>query len=311
MRPISFSKQARRKEMINRRRFIVITSTVIATGIPSQAAKWNGVALGADASIQLHGNPEHAKRALNAAVDTLRRLEKQFSLFDQSSTLSTLNKIGHTPISPEFSALCSAVDHVFTQTDGLFDPTIQPLWVALKNNPFAPATDIMKSIGWDKVMHSSQSIKFTRNQMSISLNGIAQGFVTDRVRMVLAAHGFGDSVVNIGEYAVGDRNAQIGIANTQGQILKIAQVRNGAIATTSPSALMLTADGGHILHPQKGPIPSIWDTISVRAQTACFADAYSTALALCTDTRLAQKLVTKGEATYIFLKANTGQVFEI
>lgn len=297
--------------MINRRRFIAITSAAITTGAPCQAARWNGVALGADASIQLRGDPTHAKQALNAAVDTLRRLEHQFSLFDSASTLSVLNASGYAEISSEFSALCNALNHAFEQTNGLFDPTIQPLWAALKNNPTAPTAHIMKSIGWDKVRRTSHSINFTQNHMSISLNGIAQGFVTDRVRMVLAAHGFGDTIVNIGEFAIGTRNANIGIADPQGKILKTTQIRNGAIATTSPSALMLTENVGHILHPRNGPVPSIWNTISVRAKTACFADAYSTALALCTDTKLAQQLVTSGEATHIFMKANTGQVFEI
>jgi len=297
--------------MINRRRFIAITGATIATGIPSQAAQWNGVALGADASIKLRGDHTHAHHALNAAVDTLRRSEGQFSLFDDASMLSALNKHGYADISPEFSALCNAVDHVYIQTGGLFDPTIQPLWAALQTNPSFPSANIMKVIGWDKVQHTSQLIKFSHNQMAISLNGIAQGFVTDRVRMVLAAHGFTDTIVNIGEYAVGNRDAHIGIANTQGQILKSAFIRNGAIATTSPSALMLTPEVGHILDPLKGPVLSSWDTISVQAKTACFADAYSTALALTPDTKLARKLVARGEAKSIYMKSINGEVYEI
>jgi thiamine biosynthesis lipoprotein len=149
------------------------------------------------------------------------------------------------------------VDHAFAQTDGLFDPTIQPLWAALKTSPTPATANILKLIGWDKVQRTSQTIKFTHPQMAISLNGIAQGFVTDRVRMVLAAHGFIDTIVNIGEYAVGHRNARIGIANAQGQILKSTDLRNGAIATTSPSALMLTPEVGHILDPRKGLFPAI------------------------------------------------------
>jgi thiamine biosynthesis lipoprotein len=50
----------------------------------------------------------------------------------------------------------------------------------------------------------------------------------------------------------------------------------GAIATSSPSATLLS-EQGHILHSQAKPK---WSTVSVEAATATLADSLSTAMVL-------------------------------
>jgi thiamine biosynthesis lipoprotein len=297
--------------MISRRRFLAITSCAITTGSSAMAAKWTGVALGANASITLYGDPHRAQIALRTAKDTLSRLQGMFSLYDPKSVISVLNRTGRVEMPPEFSALIKDVGHAFLHSDGLFDPTIQPLWSTLLNGQDTQTADALSLVGWQNVDTKNQTITFLKRNMAISLNGIAQGFVTDLVSNVLASHGFVDTIVNIGEYAVGGRSAHLGIADAQGEILASKHIRNGAIATSSPSALMLRSDAGHILHPVLGTVNSIWDTVSVRAKTARFADAYSTALTLTTDTALARRLLATGEIQGVFMKTTNGQVFDI
>ena len=64
--------------------------------------------------------------------------------------------------------------------------------------------------------------------MSITLNGIAQGYITDKVTELLASFGISNTLVNMGEYrALGSKNngedLKIGIRNPD-QTWKISQI---------------------------------------------------------------------------------------
>jgi len=280
-------------------------------GVQAQATRWYGTAFGAHASFELRGDTALAQVALRAATDTLTRLETLFSLYIPESIVSKLNRTGKAKMPPEFAALMKLVDKAHKQTTGLFDPTIQPLWRALAITPDKTIANKLNWVGWEKWCRNGQNISFKQPKMAITLNGIAQGFATDRVREVLNAYGFKDTVVNIGEYYVGETPETIGVSDTAGNFLSTQVIQNGAIATSSPSALMLTKDGGHILHPKKGAVLSRWDTVSVQATTAGFADAYSTALTLAPDTELANRLVRQGLAQRVILKSTSGEIIQI
>ena len=75
--------------------------------------------------------------------------------------------------------------------------------------------------------------------MSITLNGIAQGYITDKVTELLASFGISNTLVNMGEYrALGSKNNgedwKIGIRNPD-QTWKISQIlpmQNMSVATS-------------------------------------------------------------------------------
>lgn len=311
MRSADIGNQEGENSMISRRRFIAISGAACLSGVPTQAAKWSGTAMGARAFIELRGDPDAANLALAAAKDTLTRLEGQFSLYDTRSAITQLNRSGKLEMSPEFAALKHAVDIAHQETEGLFDPTIQSLWQALATIPSTDTTQALDLVGWEMVKEVGTAVSFARSGMAITLNGIAQGFVTDRVRSVLNAHGFKETIVNIGEYHVGAVPAKIGIADAKGNLISTRVVQNSAIATSSPNALMLTPDTGHILHPLLEPTAPRWDTVSVHAENACFADAYSTALALQSGTSLAKKLVRRALVHHVILKSTDGQIIRV
>jgi len=283
---------------LTRRRFLTITSAACLASPAAARTQWSGRALGAGASIVLRGhNSDHA---LNAAKDTIRRMEKLFSLYDANSALSRLNRVGTLEMPPEFATLMGLVDKMHAATEGLFDPTIQPLWTAL-----AKAGDIdaaRRLIGWKDVRHDSGTISFEKSGMAMTLNGIAQGFATDRVKATLAAYGFDNVIVNIGEYAVGGEPATLGVADAKGAPIQVLELQNEAVATSSPRALRLSDNASHILHPRAHAPDPIWDTVSVVAPTATIADALSTALVVAPNMVLARALRQSGLARLIVLK---------
>src|SRR5690606_32201568 len=91
---------------------------------------WNGVALGANAQLQLlHPDRTHAERLVQMAVAEIQRLEKIFSLYREDSDLVRLNRQGRLDAPPgDLRRLLSLAMAFSQQTDGMFDPSVQSLW---------------------------------------------------------------------------------------------------------------------------------------------------------------------------------------
>ncbi|WP_420349479.1 FAD:protein FMN transferase [Pelagibius sp.] len=273
---------------LSRRRFLAIAATCLAAGPvrAKTATRWRGLALGAEAEITLHGPEDAAGRALRAARDELQRIERLFSLYDPDSDLSRLNRDGRLDdLLPDFYALLDICSLVHTATGGLFDPSVQPLWRALAAHRGAPPPGVLEHaqarVGWDGVAYDRTAARLTRPGMALTFNGIAQGFATDRVAEALARFGFEETLVNIGEFRAGAGTWRIGIADPDQGLVATRTLERGAMATSSPSALLFGAGGrGHILDPGFPLRDAPWSTVSVEAKSAAVADGFSTALCL-------------------------------
>lgn len=299
--------------MINRRRFISIAAAATAGAAfahTESALRWRGVAMGADVSIDLgHAPAKDAHAALTAAIETIRRMEALFSIYDPQSDLSRLNRVGRIAAGPEFLRMIGLCGHAHSITGGLFDPTIQPLFIA-KMRGREPTSEELACIGWNLVSCSDGVVSFSKPGMAMTLNGIAQGFATDRVTEVLESHGFSHAVVNIGEYRVGDRLATLGVGGSRDEILAVEDLRQAAIATSVPGAFGLDDRSFHILNPKQPERPPVWASVSVIAQTATIADALSTALVLADGTELARQLVND-PARAVILEYMDGKIIRI
>ncbi|MDJ0613716.1 MAG: FAD:protein FMN transferase [Rhizobiaceae bacterium] len=299
---------------VSRRRFLQISAAV--TAIPSAAfaapAEWRGFAFGAEVSIKLYGGTFDTQIALDKAVQRMIDLEKLFSIYDPESAVSELNRSGILFNPPDdMSRLLAHVDFVHEKSSGLFDPTVQRIFEAKAQEiPFTLRT-AMSSTGWNRVSHDRQSIRFPDPKMGVTFNGIAQGFITDEVRNLLSSEGFFKTLVNIGEYAVGDRQARIGIADHQGNLFEVAELRNQAIATTSPDGYRFRDGSSHIISPDGRNLELKWKTVSVVADSAVIADGFSTALALAPDLGLARKLRDANLVKRVYLQHSTGEIVTV
>jgi thiamine biosynthesis lipoprotein len=263
---------------LTRRRFLAIAASagvLPATAPRATASTWTGIALGAEATITLDGPPDRAGAALHDATAALRRIERRFSLYDTRSDLVRLNATGRL-IRPhaDWTAIMRVADMVHYATEGRFDPTVQPLWRALAEGRDTAAP--RAAIGWARLKHGPDMITLDPAQ-AVTLNGIAQGYATDAVQAVLRRHGFGRSLVNIGEFSGDGGPWRLGVADpAQGLVLE-RSLTDEAIATSSPGAIAL-GPGGHIL--SAAGHAAMWSTVSVTADTATLADAVSTALCM-------------------------------
>ncbi len=96
---------------------------------------WRSQAMGAPAKIILyHPDRSTAERLLREAAQEAKRLENIFSLYREDSELAQLNRDGALASpSPDLVEVLRICHECWQASDGLFDPTVQPLWNCLKS----------------------------------------------------------------------------------------------------------------------------------------------------------------------------------
>lgn len=271
---------------LTRRKFLVTAAAslaggvgaVIATGDSKPAYVWRGAALGGEARVALYGpDPQAAKAALEAVAAEIARLEDIFSLHREASELSRLNAAGllQDPAHDLLDVVQSSL-RWRDRTDGAFNPLVQPLWLAAAQGK-AVTADLLALVT-SEVEASTAAIRLAGGAQ-LTLNGIAQGRIADRVTEILISRGFSDVVIDAGELRLpGKARRAVGIPAIKAAV----SVSEVAIATSEPKSLIFEQKSfrHHLLEPRTGRSPRHWESISVFAPTAEMADALSTAFAV-------------------------------
>ncbi len=289
--------------MLSRRRFITIAAGAALTGsagpVAAKAVSWRGIALGAETKLIISGVPEaDARHLIRLSRAEIKRLENIFSLYRRESSLGVLNLKGELEGPPaELLSLLSRVSVVHSATGGLFDPTVQPLWQVFAEHEGSPDQtrigDALGKVGWRNVVYDSDRVRFTRPGMQLTLNGIAQGFITDRITALLRAEGLANAIVNIGEISAmghkpGGEAWQVGlVANGDDAVSDFVSVTNRCVATSAASGTTFDGVNSHILSPLNGrPVQSQWQRVSIVHGSATLADGLSTAAVLMSEAQL-------------------------
>jgi thiamine biosynthesis lipoprotein len=286
--------------------------------------RWRGVALGADARIILyHPDKAAARTLIKRAVDEVRRLEKVFSLYRADSALAKLNARGAIDNPPlDMVRLLAQAQNVSETTRGAFDVTVQPLWdLYSRHYRTANAGDIAREdirrvlarVGYSALSIDGARIAFAKPGMAATLNGIAQGYITDRVAELLRAEGLDNVLLDLGEIrGVGGhpdgRPWTVGIKNpvAPGTLDKTVTIKNRALATSGGYGLTFDAAGRHthVFDPRTGLSPLRYASVSVFAPHATLADALSTALMSLDQDEIAKVLAAHKDSGALLLDSN-------
>ncbi len=226
-----------------------------STGPAPRRLIWRERALigfGTTLSLQAgHADARAADAALDAAVAAIRRVEAPMNLFDPGSALCRLNRDGRLDDPPEeLRVVLSRALAIARDSDGAFDPTVQPLWTLFDaarrdaGDAQARAADLhtahpgtsaeeppdalttrrrqaglpspaeveaaRRRVGWRDVELAPSRIVLHRPGMALTLNGIAQGHAVDRVRDALRGAGIADALFDAGEWGSLGRRADGG-----------------------------------------------------------------------------------------------------
>ncbi len=265
------------------------------------AWRWRGSALGAAAALTLYHDDQAAVHCLIAQIMAeIERLERIFSLQRGDSELVRLNQSGELAApSLDLVQLLRRASWFGACSHGVFDVTVQPLWRLHAEHFARPGSDpagpppalvvrVRALVDYRQIEVTAEHIRFARPGMAVTLNGIAQGYIADRVAALLQRQGVRHALVSIGETrAVGppaDEGAwRIGLNRSEvserGRSLVLA---GGALASTDPAGFYF--DHGrrahHLLDPRTGRSCERARPVNIVAADATTADALSTACAM-------------------------------
>lgn len=255
-----------------RRRFLVLAAcaAMVAPARPGRW-EWRGAALGAEARIVLAGPRDRAEAALAAVEAEIARLEALVSLHRRDSQLSRLNREGRLAApAQDLRGLIARAEGWRAATEGAFDIRLQPLWAA-RARGLASGAD---TIAATRIAATPGAVALPAGG-ALTLNGIAQGTVADRVAALLAAEGFRPPLIDTGELRVAPGRAVV-LAHAGLSV----RAPLPAAATSAPDALRFPGGGHHLIDPATGASPGHWRALTVFAPDAETADALSTAFAV-------------------------------
>lgn len=321
------------------RRKIVIAAAALPAGLslsalaagPVPLRRWRGVVMGAEAEIVL--GVEDAARAddlVRKCLAEAARLEQIYSLYQPRSELVRLNEAGALVApSPELLEVLSASRSLWQASGGAFDPTVQPLWRLYADwysspdaDPAGPPPEAREAalarVGFDAVEFGADAVRLHRPGAMLTLNGIAQGHMTDRVAELLRRAGLRHVLVAFGEIrALGPRPDgspwRVGLAAPgQREAGPLLYVGERAVATSAGAAGPFGASRSHnhILDPRDGSSPRHHAAVTVTAPTAVLADGLSTAIALM-PTSEARHLLAQHDEVEAHLTDDQGGVTQI
>lgn len=308
---------------LSRRRFIAISAAAAATSLSgiaanatSHGARWKGVAMGAAADIRLVGLPQPQAEALLRQVRAeISRLEDEFSLYRVSSALSRLNRTGRLEQpGGDMLALMGLVSAMHAASGGRFDPTVQPVWDAYARSAGKPdkvqLAAARQLIGWQNVEIDAGAVRLPEGG-ALTLNGIAQGYVTDQVVALLRQAGLENALVEVGEIsAMGrpdrDQFWQVHLGSSDGPSIEIS---DRAVATSAASGTLIGNAASHLIDPVTGlPCRSKWLRTTISRRSAAIADAASTAASLMNLDEIRTMMTHLGGTSFIGLHEELGHV---
>ena len=244
----------------------------------------------------VHPDGARARELAAAAFDEIDRLEAVFSGYRPDTPVSRLNRDGvlHDP-PPELVAVVRRALHFAELTGGAFDPTVAPLMELYRSSfaetgapPAEAAVEhAMSRVGYRHVRLDAAGIAFARPGMTVSLDGIAKGYILDRVvewvtgagAAGVLADGGGD--ISAGEGEVAGTGWPVGVEHPRepGTVLGTIEVRHQGVATSGDYLRAHTTDlrHHHIIDPRTGASPGHASAATVVAPSAMDADALATA----------------------------------
>lgn len=294
---------------LTRRRALTVLAAAAGlplAGAPRAAARapeleWRGEALGGPARIVIrHPDRQRVRRTVEHCVREIDRLEAVFSLYRPHSELTRLNTEGRLAApSHDLRLVMAEARRIGAISGGLFDVTVQPLW-QLYSRHFAsrpadregPAErSVAKATGlvdYRNIDCDNGRVALSRRGMAVTLNGIAQGYITDRIADLLREAGMTGVLVDLGEIraldAPGDDPWRIGIEDPRdrSRMIGTLPLQGAALATSGGYGMPFDPDGRfhHLFDPATGRSAVQCLSASAVAPDAMTADALATTLAV-------------------------------
>jgi thiamine biosynthesis lipoprotein len=278
----------------------LMIAAVRATAPKARAHTWQGDVLGAASELSLwHTDAAFAHATIAKARTEIERLERSFSLYHPDSEISRLNASGklHNP-SHDLLTLIDQGQRFSQLSNGAFDISVQPLW-KLYEAHFWSRTDTAPDfiarahdtahalVDYRNIDTGSSAIAFAGPGMAITLNSLAQGYITDTIADLLRNEGFENAIVDLGEIRTLGRHPdgrpwRLGIldAKSAASLERTVDLDNTALAVSGGYGTTFDDSGRihHIFDPHTGMSANTITDAAVIGPSATIANGLATAL---------------------------------
>jgi thiamine biosynthesis lipoprotein len=255
-------------------------------------------AMAAEHELQLHANDAaHARRAADAAIADVLRIEAKYSRYRDDSVTTAINRAAGgaaVAIDAETAALLRYADRCHALSDGAFDITsgvLRRVWNFGATRPQLPSPEAVEAtrqlIGWPRVEWDERTVRLPDAGMEIDFGGIGKEYAADRAATLLAEYGIAHALVNLaGDVrALGSQPGgapwRIGIVHPRvtGGVIGDVEIADAAVATSGDYERYVEIDGRrycHILDPRTGWPVDHWQSASVVAPLCIVAGSSAT-----------------------------------
>ena len=215
--------------------------------------------------------------------------------------------------------------HRARMSAGAFDISVQPLWqlyeahfwshAHIVRDIVARAQDIARElVDFRRIETGAKRIAFEREGMGITLNSVAQGFITDAIADMLRNEGFESAVVDLGEFHTLGRHPdghpwRIGIRNAlaASEVDRVVELDDMALAVSGGYGTTFEPTGHfhHIFDPQTGASANKLADAAVIGPRATAANALAVAICVVGEER-ARALLDACPGTYAIMTRPDG-----
>jgi thiamine biosynthesis lipoprotein len=259
--------------------------------------------MGGPAKVLVVHSPKdvtQVKRLLNDVERRLKELEQKWSRYKPDSLISLINARAGSGIATEVDAetyhLLEVCRKLWTESDGLFDPTagvLRQVWDfqrgTLREPEKLPA--LLHCIGFDRVEVSSSTVQLEKPHAELDLGGVGKEYAADVAAAMLREAGYNNGLVELaGDIVALGHNPkrspwQVGIrdpASPERSHMTL-EIENAAVAT-SGSYYRTIHQGdhqySHLLDPRTGWPVEGPRSATVIAENCLIAGAVSTVACL-------------------------------
>lgn len=259
--------------------------------------------MGTLAEVAVAGrDPDGARRAVEAALDQLRLVDRAMSRFDDDSEVGRVNAADPgrpVRVSPGTARVLEAALRWAEGSGGRFDPCLgaaSEAWrVERRREPLAAgearrwaSEGLWRTLELDRSA-GAPAVRLHRPEAALDLGGIAKGYGVDRAVQALRRHGVRDALVSAGGdlYALGTSEDgdpwEVGVRDPSdpARTLQTLRISDRAVATSGDYEAGFDHGGRryhHLLDPATGePRRTPVHSLTIAADDCMTADAAATA----------------------------------
>jgi thiamine biosynthesis lipoprotein len=276
---------------------LLISGAVSSCSVPPDRFEETREKMGTYVNIVVYAGTDNAREIIDEGFDEIDRQSKISSNYDPESSVSELNQEGFIIDAPaELIEIVRLSIEYNKISSGAFDISVDPvlklwsegLWQESDEVQQQKIDEALKLVDSTMISLDGQNIKLEKDGMSVTLGGVAKGYIVDKILGSLKTAGVKNALVNAGG-DIATLGAKpdgskwiVSLENPDDPDEKIATfgVKGEAVTTSGNYYRYFDPEGEshHIIDPRTGYSANECISVTIITENATIADILSTSV---------------------------------